>query len=133
MGARSASKKNSSALLQASAESKATKIGIFYATGDVKVPDDLVGKDWALAAVALQNAGLDPRKQSVDSEKNPDEVLAVDKAGDVVKRGTTIVVKVAKTPTSTATVTASRPIRRMPVISPGQMNTPSVSAIEVIE
>jgi serine/threonine-protein kinase len=73
------------------------------------VPDDLVGKDWALAAVALQNAGLDPRKQSVDSEKNPDEVLAVDKAGDVVKRGTTIVVKVAKTPTSTATVTVTPP------------------------
>ncbi|MGO4597291.1 Stk1 family PASTA domain-containing Ser/Thr kinase [Terrabacter sp. 2RAF25] len=85
--------------------SKDTKIRIFYATGNVKVPDDLVGKDWALAAVALQNAGLDPRKESVDSQKNPDEVLSVDKAGDVVKRGTTIVVKVAKTPTSTATVT----------------------------
>ncbi|KJK12815.1 Stk1 family PASTA domain-containing Ser/Thr kinase [Terrabacter sp. AAH1] len=89
--------------------SKDTKIRIFYATGNVKVPDDLVGKDWALAAVALQNAGLDPRKQSVDSEKNPDEVLAVDKAGDVVKRGTTIVVKVAKTPNATVTITPTPP------------------------
>jgi serine/threonine-protein kinase len=86
---------------------KDTKVRIFYATGNVKVPDDLVGKDWALAAVALQNAGLDPRKESVDSRKNPDEVLSVDKAGDVVKRGTTIVVKVAKTPTSTETVTVT--------------------------
>src|SRR6476661_7339009 len=78
---------------------KGSKIRIFYATGNVKVPDNLVGQDWALAAVALQNAGLDPRKTPVDSDKNPDEVLSVDQAGDVVKIGTQIVVKVARTPT----------------------------------
>jgi eukaryotic-like serine/threonine-protein kinase len=85
--------------------SKDTKVRIFYATGNVKVPDDLVGQDWALAAVALQRAGLEPRKAAVDSKKNPDEVLSVDQAGDVVKRGTTIVVKVARAPSQTATVT----------------------------
>ena len=54
---------------------KGSKVRIFYATGNVKVPDNLVGQDWALAAVALQNAGLQPRKEAVDSDKNPDEVL----------------------------------------------------------
>ena len=78
---------------------KGSKVRIYYATGNVKVPDNLVGQDWALAAVALQNAGLDPRKTPVDSDKNPDEVLSVDQAGDVVKIGTQIVVKVARTPT----------------------------------
>ena len=88
--------------------SKDTKIRIFYATGNVKVPDNLVGQDWALAAVALQNAGLEPRKETVESDKNPDEVLSVDKAGDVVKIGTEIVVKVARAPSpkpTTVTVT----------------------------
>lgn len=65
---------------------KGSKIKIFYATGNVKVPDNLVGQDWALAAVALQNAGLNPVKQTVDSDKNPDSVLSVDRAGDVVAR-----------------------------------------------
>jgi serine/threonine-protein kinase len=87
---------------------KGSKIKIFYATGNVKVPDNLVGQDWALAAVALQKAGLEPRKETVDSDKNPDEVLSVDRAGDVVKLGTPITVKVARTPTptpSTVTIT----------------------------
>ncbi|WP_020141588.1 Stk1 family PASTA domain-containing Ser/Thr kinase [Terracoccus sp. 273MFTsu3.1] len=88
---------------------KGSKIKIFYATGNVKVPDNLVGQDWALAAVALQNAGLSPVKQTVDSDKNPDEVLSVDKAGDVVKLGTQITVKVARTPNQTATVTVTPP------------------------
>ncbi|WP_030197487.1 Stk1 family PASTA domain-containing Ser/Thr kinase [Terrabacter tumescens] len=90
---------------------KGSKIKIFYATGNVKVPDNLVGQDWALAAVALQKAGLDPRKETVDSDKNPDEVLSVDRAGDVVKAGTQITVKVARTPTptpSTVTVTPTQ-------------------------
>ena len=89
--------------------SKDTKVRIFYATGNVKVPDNLVGQDWALAAVALQNAGLEPRKQAVDSDKNPDEVLSVAKAGDVVKLGTEIVVKVARAPSPTETVTVTPP------------------------
>ena len=91
---------------------KGSKVRIFYATGNVKVPDNLVGQDWALAAVALQNAGLEPRKTAVDSDKNPDEVLSVAQAGDVVKIGTEIVVKVAKTPTqppTTVTVTPTPP------------------------
>jgi len=88
---------------------KGSKIKIFYATGNVKVPDNLVGKDWALAAVALQNAGLNPVKQTVDSDKNPDEVLSVERSGDVVKLGTDITVKVARTPSQTATVTITPP------------------------
>ena len=50
---------------------KGSTIRIFYATGNVKVPDNLVGQDWALAAVALQNAGLQPRKETVESAKTP--------------------------------------------------------------
>ena len=88
---------------------KGSKVKIFYATGNVKVPDNLVGKDWALAAVALQNAGLNPVKQTVDSDKNPDEVLSVERSGDVVKIGTDITVKVARTPNQTATVTVTPP------------------------
>ncbi|MEW1952143.1 Stk1 family PASTA domain-containing Ser/Thr kinase [Terrabacter sp. NPDC080008] len=83
---------------------KGSKIRIFYATGNVKVPDNLVGQDWALAAPALQNAGLSPVKQLVDSQKTEGEVLAVDRAGDVVKQGTQITVQVAKPPEPTPTV-----------------------------
>jgi serine/threonine-protein kinase len=88
---------------------KGSKIKIFYATGNVEVPDNLVGQDWALAAVALQKAGLNPVKQTVDSDKNPDSVLSVDRAGDVVKIGTDITVKVARAPSQTATVTVTPP------------------------
>jgi eukaryotic-like serine/threonine-protein kinase len=88
---------------------KGSKVKIFYATGNVKVPDNLVGQDWALAAVALQNAGLNPVKETVDSDKNPDSVLSVERSGDVVKLGTDITVKVARTPNQTATVTVTPP------------------------
>jgi eukaryotic-like serine/threonine-protein kinase len=107
---------------------KGSKIKIFYATGNVKVPDNLVGQDWALAAVALQNAGLSPVKQTVDSDKNPDEVLSVDRAGDVVKVGTQITVKVARTPSQTATVTVTPPPPSTPATTtttePGTPTTP---------
>ena len=91
---------------------KGSSIVIYYATGNVEVPDNLVGQDWALAAVALQNAGLTPKKEAVDSSKTPDEVLAVEKAGEVVKIGTEITVKVAKAPAppvETTTVTVPPP------------------------
>ena len=88
---------------------KGSKVRIFYATGNVKVPDNLVGQDWALAAVALQNAGLQPRKEAVESAKNPDEVLSVDQAGNVVKMGTSITVKVAKAPTPPPVTVTSPP------------------------
>ena len=115
---------------------KGSKIKIFYATGNVKVPDNLVGQDWALAAVALQNAGLDPRKQGVDSDKNPDEVLSVAQAGDVVKMGTQIVVKVARTPsqppqtetqtqTKTVTVVPTQPSTTTDTGAPTTSGTPT--------
>lgn len=109
---------------------KGSKIRIFYATGNVKVPDNLVGQDWALAAVALQNAGLSPRKEAVDSAKTPDEVLSVDRAGDVVKMGTTITVKVAKAPTPspttvTATVTGTPPPPTPTTTTPPTSPTPT--------
>jgi serine/threonine-protein kinase len=91
---------------------KGASIVIYYATGNVSVPDNLVGQDWALAAVALQNAGLNPKKVAVDSSKTADEVLEVEKAGEVVKIGTTITVTVAKPPAppvSTTTVTVPPP------------------------
>ena len=105
---------------------KGSSIVIYYATGNVKVPDNLVGQDWALAAVALQNAGLNPKKEAVDSNKNPDEVLEVEKAGQVVKAGSEITVKVAKPPTppvSTTTITVPPPTT---TTEPGQQSqTPS--------
>jgi len=103
---------------------KGSKIKIFYATGNVKVPDNLVGQDWALAAVALQNAGLNPVKETVDSDKNPDEVLSVDRAGDVVKIGTQITVKVARTPNQTATVTVTPPPPSTTTTAPGTTTPP---------
>lgn len=103
---------------------KGSKIKIFYATGNVKVPDNLVGQDWALAAVALQNAGLNPVKETVDSDKNPDEVLSVDRAGDVVKIGTQITVKVARTPSQTATVTVTPPPPSTTTTAPGTTTPP---------
>src|SRR6478672_7198998 len=103
---------------------KGSKIRIFYATGNVKVPDNLVGQDWALAAVALQNAGLNPVKETVDSDKNPDEVLSVDRAGDVVKIGTQITVKVARTPNQTATVTVTPPPPSTTTTAPGTTTPP---------
>ncbi|MBW8729543.1 MAG: Stk1 family PASTA domain-containing Ser/Thr kinase [Terrabacter sp.] len=103
---------------------KGSKIKIFYATGNVKVPDNLVGQDWALAAVALQNAGLNPVKETVDSDKNPDEVLSVDRAGDVVKIGTQITVKVARTPNQTATVTVTPPPPSTTTTTPGTTTPP---------
>jgi beta-lactam-binding protein with PASTA domain len=103
---------------------KGSKITIVYATGNVKVPDNLVGQDWALAAVALQNAGLNPVKETVDSDKNPDEVLSVDRAGDVVKIGTQITVKVARTPNQTATVTVTPPPPSTTTTAPGTTTPP---------
>ncbi|MGW5238614.1 Stk1 family PASTA domain-containing Ser/Thr kinase [Monashia sp. NPDC004114] len=83
---------------------KGASIVIYYATGNVVVPDNLVGQDWALAAPALQTAGLDPVKEAVESSKTEGQVLDVAKAGEVVPRGTKITVKVAKAPTQTITV-----------------------------
>ncbi|MER7073044.1 Stk1 family PASTA domain-containing Ser/Thr kinase [Terrabacter sp. NPDC000476] len=108
-----------------SVAAKGAKVRIFYATGNVKVPTNLVGQDWALAAVALQNAGLEPRKTPIESDKNPDEVLSVAQAGDVVKRGTTIEVKVARTPNSTITITPT-----LPPTTPTTPATPSETPSE---
>jgi serine/threonine-protein kinase len=97
--------------------SAGSDVTIFYATGNVKVPDDLVGKDWTQAVISLQNAGLNPKKEPVDSDKPADQVLDVEKAGDIVKAGSTITVKVARTPTpqpSTTTVTVPPPTTPAP-------------------
>jgi serine/threonine-protein kinase len=74
--------------------------------------------------VALQNAGLNPVKETVDSDKNPDEVLSVDRAGDVVKIGTQITVKVARTPNQTATVTVTPPPPSTTTTAPGTTTPP---------
>ncbi|GAA5017479.1 Stk1 family PASTA domain-containing Ser/Thr kinase [Terrabacter aeriphilus] len=108
-----------------SVAAKGSKVRIYYATGNVKVPTNLVGQDWALAAVALQNAGLEPRKTPIESDKNPDEVLSVAQAGDVVKLGTTIEVKVARTPNSTVTITPT-----LPPTTPTTPTTPSETPSE---
>ena len=85
-----------------------SSIKVFYATGNVQVPEGLVGRDWAIAASTLNDAGVNPVREDVESDKTPGTVLEVAREGAVVKAGTDIAVKVAKakeTPVPTVTVT----------------------------
>jgi eukaryotic-like serine/threonine-protein kinase len=87
-----------------------SSIKVYYATGNVKVPEGLVGRDWAIAASTLNDAGVNPVRQDVESDKPAGTVLEVAREGAVVKAGTDIAVKVAKpkaTPIPTVTVTAT--------------------------
>ncbi len=77
---------------------KGTGIEVRIASGKVKIPDNLVGQDWALVANALSDLKLVPKKQEVDSDKPSGTVLEVAHAGDVVAVGSDVVVKVARTP-----------------------------------
>ncbi|GAA2159471.1 serine/threonine-protein kinase [Humibacillus xanthopallidus] len=89
-----------------------SSIKVYYATGNVQVPQGLVGRDWAIAASTLNDAGVNPVRQDVESDKAPGTVLEVAREGAVVKAGTDITVKVAKakaTPIPTVTVTAPPP------------------------
>ena len=89
-----------------------SSIKIFYATGNVQVPQGLVGRDWAIAASTLNDAGVNPVREDVESDKTPGTVLEVAREGAVVKAGTDIKVKVAKAksaPPTTVTVTAPPP------------------------
>jgi eukaryotic-like serine/threonine-protein kinase len=85
-----------------------SSIKVFYATGNVQVPEGLVGRDWAIAASTLNDAGVNPVREDVESDKTPGTVLEVAREGAVVKAGSDIAVKVAKakaTPVPTVTVT----------------------------
>ncbi len=85
-----------------------SSIKVFYATGNVQVPEGLVGRDWAVAASTLNDAGVNPVREDVESDKTPGTVLEVAREGAVVKAGSDIAVKVAKakaTPIPTVTVT----------------------------
>jgi serine/threonine-protein kinase len=90
---------------------KGSAVRLFVASGKVEVPDDLVGKDWAVVANRLDDLRLTYKKVDVPTaEASPGTVLEVAKAGDVVAFGTEIEVKVAASPepvpsTSTVTVT----------------------------
>jgi serine/threonine-protein kinase len=89
-------------------------IKVFYATGNVQVPEGLVGRDWAIAASTLNDAGVNPVRTDVESDKTPGTVLEVAREGAVVKAGTDIAVKVAKAkaapvPTVTVTKTETAP------------------------
>ncbi|WP_404390074.1 Stk1 family PASTA domain-containing Ser/Thr kinase [Humibacillus xanthopallidus] len=91
-----------------------SSIKVFYATGNVQVPEGLVGRDWAIAASTLNDAGVNPVREDVESDKTPGTVLEVAREGAVVKAGSDIAVKVAKAketpiPTVTVTETATPP------------------------
>jgi serine/threonine-protein kinase len=94
------------------AVAKGTGIVVHIASGNVKVPDNLVGQDWAVVANLLSDLTLVARKEEVDSDKTPGTVLEVANAGSAVALGSEVVVKVAKAPTpvpSTTTVTVPPP------------------------
>ena len=91
-----------------------SSIKVFFATGNVQVPEGLVGRDWAIAASTLNDAGVNPVREDVESDKTPGTVLEVAREGAVVKAGSDIAVKVAKAketpiPTVTVTETATPP------------------------
>ena len=89
-----------------------SSIKVFYATGNVQVPEGLVGRDWAIAASTLNDAGVNPVREDVESDKTPGTVLEVAREGAVVKAGTDIKVKVAKAkaaPPTTVTATVTAP------------------------
>ena len=94
-----------------------SSIKVYYATGNVQVPEGLVGRDWAVAAPALADAGVNPVRQDVESDKTPGTVLEVAREGAVVKAGTDITVKVAKAkaePLPTVTITPTAPTTTEP-------------------
>ncbi len=89
---------------------KGTGIVVHIASGNVKIPDNLVGQDWVVVANRLSDLSLVPRKEEVDSDQTPGTVLEVANAGNAVALGSEVVVKVAKAPTpvpSTTTITAT--------------------------
>ncbi len=106
------------------------------------MPEGLVGRDYAVVAPALADAGVNPVREEVDSDKAPGTVLEVAKEGAVVKAGTDIAVKVARTPsqppttvTQTETQTQSititptpPPTTAAPTPTPTEPTTPSATA-----
>ncbi|MCU1536310.1 MAG: serine/threonine protein kinase with sensor(s), partial [Humibacillus sp.] len=107
-------------------------ITVYYATGNVTVPKGLVGRDYAVVAPALADAGVNPVSQQVDSDKAPGTVLEVAKEGAVVKAGTDITVKVARAPsqppqtvTQTTTQTQSITVTPPPVTETAPTPTPT--------
>ncbi|MDN5789640.1 MAG: Stk1 family PASTA domain-containing Ser/Thr kinase [Micrococcales bacterium] len=94
--------------------SKDALVELHVATGNVVVPDDLVGQDWAEVPVRFSALKLKPKKVDVETADKPaGTVLDVAKAGSAVPVGTEIEVKVAQagppTPSvTTATVTVTQ-------------------------
>ena len=98
-------------------------IKIHVATGNVQVPDDLVGGDFSVAAVRLNSLKLKYTRVDVPSADKPSNtVLEVANAGRVVKIGSTIEVKVAAAATPTPTPTPSTVTKT--VIQPPPTTTP---------
>jgi beta-lactam-binding protein with PASTA domain len=61
-----------------------------------QVPNDLNGSTREAADAALRNAKLDPVFEEVDSEVTAGRVISVEKAGQQVKPGTNITVKISR-------------------------------------
>ena len=102
---------------------KGSGVVLYIASGNVVVPDNLVGKDWAGAYVALDQLKLVAKKEEVVSDKSPGTVLEVQNAGKAVKVGSTITVKVAKAPTPPP-VTVTAPPTTEPTTTAPTTTTP---------
>ncbi|GAA6525907.1 Stk1 family PASTA domain-containing Ser/Thr kinase [Intrasporangium sp. DVR] len=92
---------------------KDTTVTLVVGSGKTVVPEDQVGRDWSLVSNTLANAGLNPKRVDVESDKTPGTVLSVEKEGEKVAIGTEIKVEVAKAPeppptTETVTTTVTQ-------------------------
>ena len=105
---------------------KGADIKIHVATGNVQVPDNLVGGDFSVAAVRLTDLKLKPTRVEVASDKPLNQVIEVANAGQVVTIGSTIEVKVAAaaTPTPTPPPTPTPSTVTKTVIQPPPTTTP---------
>ena len=113
-----------------------SSVKVFYATGNVQVPEGLVGRDWAIAASTLNDAGVNPVREDVESDKAPGTVLEVAREGAVVKAGTDIAVKVAKAkavPAPTVTVTKTETAPPPTTTEPAPTTTGAATALPTTE
>ncbi|WP_347351945.1 Stk1 family PASTA domain-containing Ser/Thr kinase [Intrasporangium sp.] len=105
-----------------------SSVTLNIASGKVKVPDDLVGQQWAVVSNRLANDfHLVAVPVDVSSnDKTPGEVLSVEHAGEAVAVGAQIKVEVAQRPTPTETVTATQTVTAPPQgpTTPGATGTP---------
>lgn len=105
---------------------KDAPVTLVVASGKTVVPEGQVGRDWSLASNTIANAGLNPKRVDVESNKTPGTVLSVEKEGESVDLGTEIKVEVAKAPAPTPTTeTVTTTVTQTPTDTPTDTTTTS--------